>query len=59
MISGMTDDVPQEVLEKNKKESLLGSYANPGEIAQFILYCASDNVRTVSGQVFNFDSRIF
>lgn len=59
MVSDITRDVPPMIRGDNKKKSCLGLYSDPQEAAQFILYLASDAVRTVSGQVFHFDSRIF
>ncbi len=57
MMSGMTRDLPPEVYERQKKESCLESFSDPGEVADFIIYLLSDRVRNVSGQVFLFDSR--
>ncbi len=59
MRSDITLNIPKMVLEDNQKKSCLGEYSDPCEVARFILYLASDNVSTVSGQIFNFDSRIF
>ena len=58
MISGMTKDVPEEIKQRHIKESVLGLHADPDEIARFMMYILSDHCRGVSGQVFNYDSRI-
>ncbi len=59
MMSEITRHLPQTVLDDNKERSCLASYALPEEVAQFIIYLASDAVSRVSGQVFSFDSRIY
>jgi len=58
MISGMTKDVPEEIKQRHIKESVLGVHGNPEEIAHFMMYILSDHCRSVSGQIFNYDSRI-
>ncbi|MBU1862445.1 MAG: SDR family NAD(P)-dependent oxidoreductase [Candidatus Omnitrophica bacterium] len=59
MISDITREIPERVFKENKKKSSLGAYSDPRDAARFVLYLASDYVRTVSGQMFNFDSRVF
>ena len=58
MISGMTKHVPEEIKQRHIKESVLGTHADPEEIARFMMYILSDHCRGVSGQIFNYDSRI-
>lgn len=57
MMSKMTENLPPEVYEKQKKESCLESFSDPGEVADFVIFLLSDAVRNVSGQLFCFDSR--
>lgn len=57
MISGMTESLPAQVLEKNKNESVLGKFSNPEEVADFLVYLSSDQMTQVSGQIFHFESR--
>ena len=58
MISGMTKDVPEEIKQRHIKDSVLGQHADPEEVARFMMYLVSDQCQGVSGQVFNYDSRI-
>lgn len=57
MKSKMTASVPDEVFERNKKESVLENISNPDEVSDFMIYLLSDRVSQVSGQVFHFESR--
>lgn len=57
MLSKMNEGLPEEVKEKSRKESCLGSFSDPNEVADFIIYLLSDRVSKVTGQVFHYDSR--
>ena len=59
MRSLMTASVPQEILQKNLEESPLKTFSDPEEIADFLLFLSSDQMRQVTGQVFHFESRPF
>lgn len=59
MRSAITECIPADVVQKNIEKSCFGTYSEPSEVARFILYLASDNVTTVSGQLFDFETRIF
>ena len=57
MKSGMTKDLPAEVIERNLREGLLHDYSDPEEVASFLVYLCSDRMSQVTGQVFHFESR--
>lgn len=57
MKSRMTEPLPQEVFEKNIKESMLEKVSNPDEVADFLVYLSSNHMTQVSGQTFHFESR--
>lgn len=57
--SGLTDHLSEEIHERQKARSVLGTHADPQEIADFITYLLSDRTARVSGQVFHWDSRVF
>lgn len=57
MMSKMTKDVPEFVLEKNKKRSAIGEFSDPEEAAEFLAFLMSDAATKVTGQVFSWDSR--
>lgn len=57
MKSGMTENLPAEVYEKHRRDSAFGSFADPREVANFVIYLLSDWVKGVTGQLFYFDSR--
>jgi len=59
MQSSMTASVPQEVLQRNLEESPLKTFSDPEEVADFLLFLSSDQMRQVTGQVFHFESRPF
>jgi 3-oxoacyl-[acyl-carrier protein] reductase len=59
MMSRITRVVPSEVKEYNKKRSCLNTFASPREAADFIVYLMSERVKTVSGQIFDIDSRLY
>jgi len=59
MLSNITKEIPNSVMAENKNRSCLGTLSDPCEVAQFILYLASDAVQSFSGQVFHCDSRIY
>ena len=59
MQSSMTAEVPQEVLQRNLEDSPLKTFSDPEEVADFLLYLSSDQMRQVTGQVFHFESRPF
>lgn len=57
MKSGMTEGLPSAVIERNLKESLIGNYSNPEEVADFMVYLCSDKMKQVNGQILHFESR--
>ncbi len=57
MISGMTENLPQNVLDYHSQLSPIGRYSETGEVADFIVYLSSDQMTQVTGQVFHFESR--
>ncbi|MEI7750480.1 MAG: SDR family oxidoreductase [Candidatus Omnitrophota bacterium] len=59
MRSSITASVPEKTLQKNLEESPLKTFSDPEEVADFLLFLASDQMRQVTGQVFHFESRPF
>jgi 3-oxoacyl-[acyl-carrier protein] reductase len=59
MESPLSEHVPASVKESNKKRSCLSSFCDPTEVANFVVYYASDYLKQVSGQIFSFDSRMY
>lgn len=57
MRSSMTEKIPEATVFKNLQESPLQSPSDPEEVADFMVYLASDLMRQVTGQVFHFESR--
>lgn len=57
MLSKMNEGLSDDVKEKNRKESYLGSFSDPNEVADFMIYLLSDKVSKLTGQVFHYDSR--
>lgn len=57
MKSHMTESLPEQVLEKNLRESVLERISNPDEVADFLVYLASNRMTQVSGQLFHYESR--
>ena len=57
MKSRMTESLPAEVMERNLAESPLGRISDPDEVADFLIYLASDRMTQVTGQLFHFESR--
>ncbi len=58
MQSGMTHDLPEDIVRKNLELNPLKNFSNPEEVADFLVYLLSDRVTQVTGQVFHFDSRM-
>ncbi|MDR3195722.1 MAG: SDR family oxidoreductase [Endomicrobium sp.] len=54
--AGMGGNASEEYIETIKKESVLNATTDIKELAEFIVFLSQ--VKTVSGQVFNFDSRL-
>jgi 3-oxoacyl-[acyl-carrier protein] reductase len=59
MRSSMTANVPRETFQQNLEESALKNFSDPEEVADFLLFLSSDQMRQVTGQVFHFESRPF
>lgn len=57
MKSRMTENLPEEVLQKNLEASPVGRYSDPEEVADFLVYLSSDAMTQVTGQVLHFESR--
>jgi len=58
MKSKMTDVLPEGIFKRNQNESVLNEISNPAEVADFMIYLMSDKMTLVSGQIFNFESRL-
>jgi 3-oxoacyl-[acyl-carrier protein] reductase len=54
--TGMGNNASEEYIETIKKESVLNTTTDIKELVEFIVFLSQ--VKTVSGQVFNFDSRL-
>ena len=59
MQSAMTGRVPEDVLQRNLEDSPLKAFSDPEEVAGFLVYLSSGQMRQVTGQVFHFESRPF
>lgn len=57
MLSGMTEPLPEWVKAEHRRQSVLGEFSNPEEVAEFMAYLCSDKMTQVSGQIFHFESR--
>ena len=57
LMSDMTNDLPEEIHEKARKESYLGVVSDQDEVAEFAAYLMSDHVQKISGQIFHYDTR--
>lgn len=57
MLSGMTKNLAEPYLQKNRDASPLGKYSDPAEVARFLVYLCSDEMTQVTGQVFHYESR--
>lgn len=57
MKSRMTELLPESVLETHLNASPLHQNSEPSEVADFLVYLCSDQMKGVTGQVFNFESR--
>lgn len=57
MKSRMTEPLPPELIQRNIRESALGKFSNPEEVADFLVYLSSDRMTQVTGQLFHFESR--
>ena len=51
----MTADLPESVIDETVKSIPLGRVAQPEEVAQTVLFLASDNASYITGQVLNVD----
>ncbi len=58
MESKMTRELPADIVERNMNRSVLKEISDPNEMADFMVYLMSDQVKRVSGQIFNFESRV-
>ncbi len=57
MMSSMTENLPEEVIQKNRDLSPLARFSDPEEVAEFLIYLCSDLMTQVTGQVLHFESR--
>ena len=57
MKSRMTESLPEEVVRKNIRESVLEKVSSPEEVADFLVYLSSGQMTQASGQVFHYESR--
>ncbi|MBI3312756.1 MAG: SDR family oxidoreductase [Candidatus Omnitrophica bacterium] len=57
MMSPMTENLPEEVIQKNRDLSPLARFSDPEEVAEFLIYLCSDLMTQVTGQVLHFESR--
>lgn len=53
--SGMTADLPADVVDRAREESVLGRVGDPDDVARVALFLASDLSRHVTGQVLRVD----
>ncbi|MDP3920044.1 MAG: SDR family oxidoreductase [Candidatus Omnitrophota bacterium] len=57
MKSKMTEGMSQAVIDQNLAASPLGEYSDPEEVADFLIYLCSDQMKQVTGQLFHFEAR--
>ena len=57
MISGMTQNLPQKILDYHSEISALSRHSSPDEVADFLVYLSSDAMTQATGQMFHFESR--
>lgn len=57
MKSAMTENLPEQVLQRNLEASPLQSFSNPDEVADFLIFLSSDAMSQVTGQTLHFESR--
>lgn len=53
--TGMNDDLPKSYLQEEKEKTLLKRFAEPEEIADVVLFLASDKARFIDGEVIRVD----
>lgn len=53
--TGMNDDLPKSYLQEEKEKTLLKRFAEPEEIADVVLFLASDKARFIDGEVIRID----
>ncbi len=57
MKSRMTQSLPEALIQKNLRESVLEKISSPDEVADFLVYLSSDRMSQASGQTFHYESR--
>lgn len=57
MKSRMTEALPETVLETHLAASPIHQHSDPSEVAGFLAYLCSDQMKGVTGQIFHFESR--
>ena len=57
MKSRMTETLPESVLQMHLAASPIHQHSEPSEVADFLVYLCSDQMKGVTGQVFHFESR--
>lgn len=57
MKSRMTETLPETVLQAHLAASPIAKHSEPSEVADFLAYLCSDQMKGVTGQVFHFESR--
>lgn len=57
MKSRMTETLPEPVIQAHLAASPIAAHSEPAEVADFLVYLCSDQMKGVTGQVFHFESR--
>ena len=55
----MTDSLSAEIKESYLKSIPLGRYGTPSEVADLVVFLASDSARYITGQVINIDGGLY
>lgn len=53
--TGMNDDLPKSYLKEEKGKTLLKRFAEPEEVAEVVLFLASDKARYIDGEIIRVD----
>lgn len=53
--TGMNDDLPKSYLKEEKEKTLLKRFAEPEEVAEVVLFLATDKARYIDGEIIRVD----